>query len=144
MTISVFTRAAVDPRAILCVPTAAPCISDTSSSAIWCIPVLNNSPADKYIIAMYQQNAAALDASECLGRSVTERICVDLKSEGNFECDSFWRSGMSGGPGATIDWTSPLTVPSLKTNILGKAITIAGACANTIMVNITADTLALI
>lgn len=137
-------QAAVDPRAILCVPTAAPCVSDGASSAVWCVPVINNSPANKYIVSLYQTNTTDIDAPDCLGRTVTEKVCIDLKGEGKFECDSFWRSGMSGGPGSTIDWTSPLTIPSLKESILEKSIVLSGQCARTLIVNITADTLAII
>lgn len=142
--LSHFTRAAVDPRAILCVPSAAPCQSPASSSGIWCVPILQNSPANKYIISMTQSDPAVIDSSECLGRSVTEQICNGLKTDDKFLCDGFWRNGMSGSPGSTADWTSPLTVTSLKETILGKAIVLSGQCANTLLVNVTADTLAII
>jgi hypothetical protein len=130
--LTVLTGATVDPRAILCIPSAPPCAHPATapSTAIWCNPV-SVGVGEKYIISMFQTDAGATDASYCLGRSVTEKICLDLRHEQTFRCDAFWRNGMSGIMGASVD--------TLKHSVIAKAVALSGPCAATLAVNVTAD-----
>ena len=132
--------AALDPRAILCVPTIAPCISNASTPGIWCIPEVRNN-TNKYVVLMYQQNATDLHAAVCLGRSNVEKICIDLQNEGTFTCDNLWRSGMSG---SAVRYESPDFVRSLRNAVSEMAVAVAGKCAGTLSVNVTSDTILLI